>query len=497
MSTDDISADDRKSFDEWWAESLASFPELPSTKGGAEVMSVLSIVKNEAQKAWFESARRLRAAPREGTEQLLSLLANVRDVAATHHGDQPAHVLLHTLTVEIPEMIDKALAHPARRGGEAGLAKELHALAMNLPCDQSMSDGRYDSAPYTRGFRDARHAIAEALLTHPKLAALAHPPEPYGHELEEGEQRMRDEEAPPEPDQKEAAIPAGDAVLLEMLAGELDEETRQNLDVDGGRSWFTYTEAIRRVLARRPPEPDREDTGATRILGEALAYMAGRKFCTPAEGYKDITQALSAAVYEGYKIGLAESDRATESGSKANGPDAVSTLANGGEEALKLGLVWCDRIRSLESERDRLVRELRLAREAMKDGRRLMTPRRGVFCSTECLGQCEDCRAIARVDAALAQSGGGGGQPDDATLARLEKFKGGHKARACRISIDDGYGATCWAVELDVEGRGTVVVTEAEMMRGGGDWPGLAAVINAALDTAEKLVSVPAGKDKP
>ena len=36
----------------------------------------------------------------------------------------------------------------------------------------------------------------------------------------------------------------------------------------------------------------------------------------------------------------------------------------------------------------------------------------------------------------------------EGTLQRLEKWKHGHKARSVKISIDDGYGATCWVVEL-------------------------------------------------
>jgi hypothetical protein len=53
------------------------------------------------------------------------------------------------------------------------------------------------------------------------------------------------------------------------------------------------------------------------------------------------------------------------------------------------------------------VRRLRASdaawRDVLKDARRLMVQRRGHFCSTECLGQCEDCRTIAAVDALLAR----------------------------------------------------------------------------------------------
>lgn len=46
------------------------------------------------------------------------------------------------------------------------------------------------------------------------------------------------------------------------------------------------------------------------------------------------------------------------------------------------------------------------------------------------------------------------------TIERLEKWKGGHKARAVTIGIDDSYGATMWQCELWHE-NGYTVGTEA------------------------------------
>jgi hypothetical protein len=95
------------------------------------------------------------------------------------------------------------------------------------------------------------------------------------------------------------------------------------------------------------------------------------------------------------------------------------------------------------------------------------------------------------------------------TLTRLQKWKSGHKARSVKISIDDGYGATCWVVELWGKGKkfedkkeGYVFAAEVNFFEydklpeyvvyivdgnSDEDWPGLEAVINAALDKAEKL----------
>ena len=42
-------------------------------------------------------------------------------------------------------------------------------------------------------------------------------------------------------------------------------------------------------------------------------------------------------------------------------------------------------------------------------------------------------------------------------LERLEKWKNGHKCRSVTIDIDDGYGASCWAVTLREGKRKTTV----------------------------------------
>lgn len=90
----------------------------------------------------------------------------------------------------------------------------------------------------------------------------------------------------------------------------------------------------------------------------------------------------------------------------------------------------------------------------------------------------------------------------DDTIDRLEKFLHGHKARWVNIRIDDGYGATCWQVELTTEGKGVIRCAETNFITGKplpdcyvvvdgdelDDWPGLAATINLAIDKAEEKV---------
>ena len=87
------------------------------------------------------------------------------------------------------------------------------------------------------------------------------------------------------------------------------------------------------------------------------------------------------------------------------------------------------------------------------------------------------------------------------TLKRLETWRIGHKARSVSIAIDNGYGATCWEVQLTGQGGKSVTAAECNFWAhdgpvpdefvcvcdGDNDWPGLAAVINAAIDRAEKL----------
>ena len=75
-------------------------------------------------------------------------------------------------------------------------------------------------------------------------------------------------------------------------------------------------------------------------------------------------------------------------------------------------------------------------------------------------------------------------------IERLQAWKYGHKARSVTIQIDDGYGATCWTVDLTFERTGGVVrsyTSEMVLMGEDGDWPGLAATIAAALDGFDAL----------
>lgn len=85
-------------------------------------------------------------------------------------------------------------------------------------------------------------------------------------------------------------------------------------------------------------------------------------------------------------------------------------------------------------------------------------------------------------------------------LQRLQRFIHGHKARWCSMSVGNGYGATCWELELGTE-RGTIWVAETSFFDGilkpdcyvvvDGDaedfeWPGLERVINLALEKASE-----------
>jgi len=87
-------------------------------------------------------------------------------------------------------------------------------------------------------------------------------------------------------------------------------------------------------------------------------------------------------------------------------------------------------------------------------------------------------------------------------LERLENFKYGHKARWCRIFHDNGYGASCWVVEIGTE-FGLVTAIEStefsthevpegvNVFVGGkdGDWAGLLETLKTALDEADKIVA--------
>ena len=73
------------------------------------------------------------------------------------------------------------------------------------------------------------------------------------------------------------------------------------------------------------------------------------------------------------------------------------------------------------------------------------------------------------------------------SLESLEKWRSGHKRRSVAIDIDNGYGASAWAVTLRSVGRGEVCVTEADLMRDGEGWPGLAKTILAAIAEADEM----------
>lgn len=94
-------------------------------------------------------------------------------------------------------------------------------------------------------------------------------------------------------------------------------------------------------------------------------------------------------------------------------------------------------------------------------------------------------------------------------IERLESWKCGHRARSVKIEKDNGYGASCWIVELCHE-KGQTQAYEAQFMGyghdpedqvrfitqalklgtvfvdwGEGDWPGLGRTIHEAIDAFE------------
>lgn len=91
----------------------------------------------------------------------------------------------------------------------------------------------------------------------------------------------------------------------------------------------------------------------------------------------------------------------------------------------------------------------------------------------------------------------------DNPLEALEKWRNGHKSRSVSISIDSGYGATCWEVDLRGNGKHAVglecsfvgkqsdappyIAFPADQDADDWDWPGLGPTIMAALRKAEEL----------
>lgn len=94
-------------------------------------------------------------------------------------------------------------------------------------------------------------------------------------------------------------------------------------------------------------------------------------------------------------------------------------------------------------------------------------------------------------------------------LKRLEAWKNAEKCRSVSIAIDDGYGATCWRVNLhrgeslvncwetsficypgvdpwwhEVDGHLWCCVVPGDDMD---DWPGLESTIERAIDCAERF----------
>lgn len=108
-------------------------------------------------------------------------------------------------------------------------------------------------------------------------------------------------------------------------------------------------------------------------------------------------------------------------------------------------------------------------------------------------------------------------------IQKLEEWNSKHKARCCQIHIEDGYGATCWIVELygengkkvyacetsyDIEKEKEEIIVRNEehdyigcyvntaanpktlyvgCLKDPDDWPGLQRVLLASIDAFNKL----------
>ena len=91
-------------------------------------------------------------------------------------------------------------------------------------------------------------------------------------------------------------------------------------------------------------------------------------------------------------------------------------------------------------------------------------------------------------------------------IALLEDWKDGHKNRSVKIEIDNGYGATCWRVDLYIGNKPAVEASEVCFVmcqkeeipshvvfvnnpweEHEEDWPGLAKTIIAAVERANEL----------
>lgn len=112
---------------------------------------------------------------RRATDTMMAL-REVKETAAAHHADQPAHVLLHSLTVDIPAMCDAvtddSLAASASEP-PAGLAKVLHDAVMNVPKPPRAPLGDEWGNGHNRGFDEGVEAAAAMLLSHPLLQGPA------------------------------------------------------------------------------------------------------------------------------------------------------------------------------------------------------------------------------------------------------------------------------------------------------------------------------------
>jgi hypothetical protein len=86
-------------------------------------------------------------------------------------------------------------------------------------------------------------------------------------------------------------------------------------------------------------------------------------------------------------------------------------------------------------------------------------------------------------------------------IREFEDFQNGHKARYVSLGRDTGYGATCWSIDMGMEGNRKFTVSELDVMDSSvqslgypecqdddcrcDDYSGLMAVIRRALEIAK------------
>ena len=82
---------------------------------GPDLAALREVLRSDAEKALARDTY-VRANPSSLlavlslVDDLRAALTYVGEFARAHHHQQPAHVLLHSLTIDIPELVERALA---------------------------------------------------------------------------------------------------------------------------------------------------------------------------------------------------------------------------------------------------------------------------------------------------------------------------------------------------------------------------------------------------